>query len=116
MAGSFDTFRARPLAGKARVGRRCVGIGGVIVAPRGRRGSRAFAVTGVTLDSTGAPLGSCVVKLFRVGDDGLAATGVSDGSGTYSLVIADNAGLFYVVSFGPGGTLAGVTLPIVSAS
>lgn len=78
-------------------------------------GSRNFTISGVTVDSVGAPLGNCRVILMRAGDDSVVARAVSDGSGSYSFALGDNAGSFYVLSFNAAGTLAGSTLPTLAA-
>lgn len=84
----------------------------IVVTPKG---AAQFVVSGQSVDSTGAPLASCIVKLFRVGDDSLVATSTSDGSGNYSFTLPANSGTFYVVSFNAAGTLAGCTLPGIVA-
>jgi hypothetical protein len=46
-------------------------------------------IAGVTRDSTGAPLGSCTVDLFRTADNVWQNRTVSDGSGNYSFTVED---------------------------
>lgn len=66
-------------------------------------------LNGVTRDSTGAALGGVTVKAFDADTDILAATGVSDASGNYSLTVGDT-GPFYVVAYVEGTNfLAGTT-------
>lgn len=66
------------------------------------RGAHNFVISGLTVDSGGAALGSCTVKLFRSGDSSFVAQTISDGSGNYSFTMGDNAGTFYVVAYKPG--------------
>lgn len=61
-----------------------------------------YALTGVTRDSTGTALGGCTVVVYRTADDSVAARGVSDASGNYSLP-ATPSFTHYVVAY-----LAGV--------
>lgn len=68
-----------------------------------------FAITGVTKDSTGAPLGSCPVVLFRTADNSVAAQTTSDGSGNYR-VDASPAIPHYAVAYKAGSPdVAGTT-------
>ena len=66
-------------------------------------------ITGVTKDSTGAPLGNCVVHLFRTSDDALMYQTTSDGSGNF--VFTCGLDSYYIVAYLPGSPdVAGVTL------
>lgn len=68
-------------------------------------------VAGVTQDSTGAPLGSCIVQLFRTVDDALIAETISDASGHYSFPVQNDDALYYVVAYKAGGPdVAGTTV------
>lgn len=78
--------------------------------------AQAYAVTGVTRDNVGAALAGCVVALYRAGSLELVAQGMSNGAGAYALPAPNNAGLFYVASFYPDGSLAGITRPILEAT
>lgn len=78
--------------------------------------SRAQAATsiylaGVTKDSAGAILGSCVVQLFRTTDDAIIAETTSDPvTGAYSFS-PGVGGPFYVVAYKAGSPdVAGTTL------
>lgn len=67
-------------------------------------------IAGQTRDSTGAPLGSCVVILLLTGGDVAVAKAVSDASGNYRF---DNpgSGPFYIVAYKPGSPdVAGTTV------
>ena len=76
-----------------------------------------FAVVGVTRDNVGAALGGMTVHLFRLGQAmELIASGMSDGGGNYALPTPNNAGPFFVVSFHPDGSLAGVTRAVLVAT
>ena len=89
--------------------------------------ARSVSITGVSRDSTGAPLGGCTCTLFRVtpgatdaaGVVGLdtftqVATTVSDGSGNYSFVVGFHGP--YRVTFDLDGApvRAGLTLKTLS--
>ena len=58
-------------------------------------------IVGVTRDSSGAALGSCVVHLFRTVDDKLTEVQTSDGSGNFSFNVGGGE-LYYVVAYLPG--------------
>jgi len=69
-----------------------------------------FTITGVTRDSTGAALGSCVVDLFRTVDDSVAGRTVSDASGNYKIE-ATPALTHYAVAYKAGSPdVAGTTV------
>jgi hypothetical protein len=77
--------------------------------------THASRVTGVTRDSAGAALGSCVVQLFRTSDDLFLVQDFSDGSGNYTLYPTE-AGPYYIVAYKPGGTdVAGTTVNTLGA-
>lgn len=69
-----------------------------------RLGARNFQIAGTTVDSLGLPLGSCVVQLFRTGDDTLVSELTSDVLGAFQFVLSANAGTFYVVAYKTGVT------------
>lgn len=56
-------------------------------------------ITGVTRNSSGTPIGGCVVHVFRTSDDVRVATGLSDGSGIYLLPVPSFADNLYVVAY-----------------
>ena len=67
-------------------------------------------ISGVTKDSAGASLGSCVVQLFRTPSDTLVAEITSDASGNYSFS-NPGSGPFYVVAYKAGSPdVAGTTV------
>lgn len=72
------------------------------------------SITGVSRDSTGAPLGGCVCTLFRVDDRGVTPiftqvdTTTSDGSGNYSFAVGTD-GPYRVMFDIASPTRAGVT-------
>lgn len=87
--------------------------------PRGRPfRSRPFSttsvsITGVTRDSTGAVLASCVVQLFRTVDDAIQLETASDGSGAF-VFYPGVGGPFYLVAYKAGAPdLAGTTVNTV---
>lgn len=54
-------------------------------AKRAARPPIKFSISGITKDSTGTPLGSCVVDLFTTPDDVIRDTTTSNASGEYTL-------------------------------
>ena len=77
---------------------------------------RSRTIVGVTKDTTGAALGSCVVQLFRTPSDTLAAETTSDATGSYSF---DNpgSGPFYIVAYKAGSPdVAGTTVNTLAAT
>lgn len=70
-----------------------------------------FFISGVTKDSSGVPIGSCQVKLFRTSDDLLMRTTTSDPTtGTYSFDAVGSANM-YVVAYKAGSPdVAGTTV------
>lgn len=70
-----------------------------------------FHIAGLTKNAAGAALGSCAVKLFRSSDDALISSTTSDGSGNYSLTVANNTTQYYVMAYKAGSPdVAGVTV------
>jgi len=61
-----------------------------------------WLITGVTKDSTGAPLGGCTVTLFKAVDNMPSATTVSDAAGNYTFTIDGNSQARFAVSYKPG--------------
>lgn len=86
---------------------------------RSPKGKKEFLISGVSRDSAGAILGSCIVDLYRVFDP----TGASEppaqwyrrttsdaSTGAYSFSVPSNGWTFQVISYKAGGTdVAGVT-------
>lgn len=67
-------------------------------------------ITGITKDSSGNPLGSCVVQLFRTVDDLIISEVISDGSGNY-ILYPTVGGPFYIVAYKTGSPdVAGTTV------
>jgi hypothetical protein len=67
-------------------------------------------LTGITKDSGGAALASCVVQLFRTVDDLILAETTSDGSGVY-VFYPTVGGPFYIVAYKAGAPdAAGTTV------
>lgn len=67
-------------------------------------------ITGVTRDSAGNPLGTCIVDCFRTSDDQKMATTTSNASGAFTIV-APGPGPFYLVAYKAGATdVAGTTV------
>jgi hypothetical protein len=71
----------------------------------------------VTKDSTGAPLANCTVHLFESATDIKLGETISDGSGTFTFSIGQNAGFFYIIAYKPGGPdVAGTTVNTLTAT
>jgi hypothetical protein len=64
-------------------------------------GSQNGRIVGVSRDSTGAALGSCVVKVFTTADDVLVASTTSDGSGNWT-AYPNAQGPYYFVEYKAG--------------
>jgi hypothetical protein len=71
-----------------------------------------FTISGVTRDSGGAVLGSCVVHLFRTADDLLFEQVTSDATtGAFTVSSVGLAESYYLVAYKPGSPdVAGTTL------
>jgi len=68
-----------------------------------------YALAGVTRDASGAPLGNCIVVVYRSADDSVAARGLSDGSGNYRLDASSEL-FHYIVAYLEGSPdVAGTT-------
>lgn len=68
------------------------------------------AILGVTRDSTGSALGSCVVELFQTGGEIITAKTVSDAAGAFRFD-QPGSGPFFLVAYKPGSPdLAGTTV------
>lgn len=71
---------------------------------------RNYTISGVTKDSTGAALGSCIVRLFNTDTNEVEQTTTSDASGNYSFIVDKTKG-FYCVSYKTGSPdVAGTTV------
>jgi hypothetical protein len=68
------------------------------------------ALTGVTLDDSGNPLGTCTVTLFRQIDDSFVGKTVSDGSGNFTFILPSTSGSYYYRAVDPTGLLVGTTV------
>jgi hypothetical protein len=68
------------------------------------------AIYGVTVDATGVPLGSCVVKAHRTSDDALVDQQSADPSGKYEVSVYTE-GPFYIDAYKAGSPdVAGTTV------
>ena len=75
-----------------------------------------FSVSGTTRDSTGNPLPSCQVRLFKSDSDQMVGITTSDGSGNFTFTIGTNEGYFWIEAYLPGGTdVAGTSLRTLAA-
>ena len=61
-----------------------------------------YSLSGVSLDSSSNPLGTCVVKVFLTGNDVKQFETVSDASGNWSIDVGANPGPFYLVEYKTG--------------
>ena len=78
-----------------------------------------YTLSGVSRDSTGAPLGGCTVKVFMTLNDTKVYETVSDGSGNWSIDVSPNPGPFYYVEYLVGtpdraGTSINTNVPTVT--
>lgn len=94
-------------------------LSGVEIPPRGEWAAQRrqlprpirFQIGGVTRDSTGTILGTCVVKLYYTSNDLEIAQVTSDGSGNYAFWVGDSVTNYYVVAYKAGAPdVAGTTL------
>ena len=70
----------------------------------------ALYISGVTKDSTGAPLANCVVTLYRTANDVCVEEITSDGSGNYAFSPVGLGQLYYIVAYKAGSPdVAGTT-------
>jgi hypothetical protein len=72
-------------------------------------GEHNYTLSGVSRDSSGNPLASCTVDLYRTGDNSWCGRTVSDGSGNFTFT-GVGPGPFFVRATDAGGTVAGSTL------
>lgn len=78
--------------------------------------TKTETISGVTRDSNGSALGSCVVQLFRTPSDVLVCEKVSDVSGNY-LFENPGSGPFYIVAYKQGSPdVAGTSVNTLIAS
>ncbi len=71
--------------------------------------TKAFSITGVTKDSAGTALGSCVVELYLTLGDVVVGITTSDASGNYSFPAT--GGPYYIVAYKKGSPdVAGTTV------
>jgi len=77
-----------------------------------------WELSGVTRDSTGAPLGNCTVHLFYASTDQFISAQISDPTtGAFTFQIGNNAGPFYVTAYLAGTPdVAGTSLNTLLAS
>ena len=75
-------------------------------------GGALFTITGVTRDSTGNVVVSCVVHLFATATDVEAGQTTSDaGTGVYAFTLGSGVGTYYVVAYKAGSPdIAGTTV------
>ena len=64
--------------------------------------SRPQLISGVTRDSTGAPLGGMTVKLYNTNDDKMQEVVTSDANGNYTFSSIVNADAYYIVEYKTG--------------
>lgn len=70
-----------------------------------------YTISGITRDSTGAPLANCVVQLLRTIDDVMIEKVVSNASGFYSFSTVGLAEQYYVSAYKAGAPdVAGSTV------
>ncbi len=70
-----------------------------------------YLIAGVTRDSGGAPLGSCVIQLFRTSDDAIIEEKTSAGDGSFSFTVPNGITQYYIVAYKAGSPdVAGTTV------
>jgi hypothetical protein len=72
--------------------------------PEGNGGQQQLKLRGITRDSSGAPLGSCVVHGFLTTGDVAVGKVTSDSGGYFELPTPYIAQNHYLVAYKPGGT------------
>ncbi len=77
--------------------------------------SASYVISGVTKDSTGAPLGNCKVKMFETVSNAFIEEVLSDGSGVFAFGPAVSRPHF-LVAWGPSGAVAGITLDTLTGT
>lgn len=71
-------------------------------------GSLVMRLSGITRDNVGAPLGNCIVEVFRIVEGVRAAVTTSDGAGAWSVYLM--VGPYFVIGYLAGSpNRAGVT-------
>ena len=81
-----------------------------------------WTLTGVTMDSTSIPIGSCQVDAFRSDSDTFVGGAVSDPGagahrGVFSIPVGSNSSTFYLVAYLPGTPdIAGTTVNTLTAT
>lgn len=63
---------------------------------------RALSISGITRDSAGTPLASCVVELYRTLTDVVVDSAASDGSGAFTFRNVGLGQTYYIVSYKAG--------------
>lgn len=78
--------------------------------------TRNDTITGVTRDSNGSPLGTCVVSIFNTSTGQPVQSTISDVSGNYTF-LHPGSGPFYLVAYKAGlPSVAGTTVNTVVAT
>lgn len=76
---------------------------------------KAYKISGVTRDSTGAALGNCQVQLFYTPTDTLVNEVTSDASGNYSFRVGPNIACYAVAYLAGSPDRAGTTVNTLTA-
>jgi hypothetical protein len=75
-----------------------------------------YSIAGVTRDASAAPLGNCMVTIFRTADNSVAAQGPSDANGAYRFP-ASPVIQHQIMAYLPGSPdVAGMTVNTVVGS
>jgi len=73
--------------------------------------SRTQLISGITKDSSGNPLASCTVMLYRTSDNLMREVVISDSAGAYTFSAINDGAQYYAVAYKVGGTdVAGTTV------
>lgn len=97
---------------------RFLGVVSFAEQPQGEYAQQNFFISGVTRDSTGAPLGYCTVRLFFTANDSVsgrsadveAAQTTSDANGNFSFTVQPGVSYYIVAYLAGSPDVAGATL------
>lgn len=80
-------------------------------------GTGAYAITGVSRDAQGNPLGGATCLLFATGTDKLAGKVVSEaGTGAFSFTVPNTTTRYYITFLSADGSLGGTTVNTITGS
>jgi hypothetical protein len=94
-------------------------FGGIQLNSQKDKVKQRWVISGITKDSAGTPLPSCVVQLFNTNNDSFIGEVVSDSVGAYAFTLDGNVNPKYAVAYLVGspdvaGTTVNTLLPILT--